>query len=221
MSGQTAKKVNEDHDAQKSYDSVPYESFSYYQTHPHHLYTVARLFNHQPVDFRKARVLEIGCAGGVNILSQALLYPESKYLGFDISGEQVDQANELLSSLKLKNVEFQKKDILDFDTKKHAGSFDYIMCHGIFSWVPSAVQEKILEICDKCLSEKGLAVISYNTLPGWNAVRSLREMMVFHTSRFKAPKDQIAQAKALLEFLKSAVPEQRKGYRGVIDEVAV
>ncbi|MBU0858622.1 MAG: methyltransferase regulatory domain-containing protein, partial [Alphaproteobacteria bacterium] len=102
--------------------------------------------------------------------------------------------------------------------KKNKGKFDYIVCHGVFSWVPDVVRDKILELCEQCLTPNGLAIVSYNTLPGWNAVRSLREMMLFHTNRFNTPQEKIVQAKALLNFLADNVPEGRTGYKAVIEE---
>jgi 2-polyprenyl-3-methyl-5-hydroxy-6-metoxy-1,4-benzoquinol methylase len=158
-----------------SYDEVPYESYSYVQTHPAHMATIARLFGLNPPDFKKASVLELGCAGGGNLLPLALLYPEASFTGLDLSQEQIAEANEGKKALKLKNIDFKQQDITTFDLKAHAGKFDYIIVHGVFSWVPEPVRGKILELCQSCLSPDGLALISYNTLPGWNAVRSLRE----------------------------------------------
>jgi len=60
-----------------SYDALPYEGFAYAQTHPAHLYSVASLFGLNPPDFKKARVLELGCGGGDNLLPLALTYPKS------------------------------------------------------------------------------------------------------------------------------------------------
>lgn len=201
-----------------AYDAVPYESYAYPHTHPTSMHVVATLFGMQPQDFKKARVLELGCASGGNIFSQALLYPESHYHGIDISSEQIAEANRIKAELGVKNVTFEQADIAQFDLKKHKGKFDYIICHGVFSWVPDFVRDKILELCEECLAPEGLALVSYNTLPGWNAVRSVREMMLFHTNRFAKPQEKIAQAKALLSFLSENVPDGRTGYKAVIEE---
>jgi methyltransferase-like protein/SAM-dependent methyltransferase len=201
-----------------SYDEVPYESFTYGQTHPAHMTTIARLFGLNPPDFRKARVLELGCASGGNLLPLALLYPEASFTGLDLSQEQIAEANASKKTLKLGNIDFQQQDILAFDLKTHQEKFDYIIVHGVFSWVPEPVRQKILELCQSCLSPDGLALVSYNTLPGWNAVRSLREMMQYHVSRFSSASEKIMQARALLEFLAESVPEGRAGYRDMIDE---
>jgi methyltransferase-like protein/2-polyprenyl-3-methyl-5-hydroxy-6-metoxy-1,4-benzoquinol methylase len=201
-----------------SYDEVLYESFTYPQTHPQHIATIGRLFGLTPPDLATARVLELGCASGGNLFSLALIYPKAKFTGMDLSAEQVALANKHKDVLGLKNITFIQQDIMEFDLKTNKGKFDYIICHGVYSWVPDNVREKILELCDACLSEHGLTVISYNTLPGWNAVKSLRDMMLFHVKRFDKPDEKIRQARGLLEFLLESIPKDRVGYRSTIEE---
>jgi SAM-dependent methyltransferase len=81
------------------------------------------------------------------------------------------------------------------------GTFDYILCHGVYSWVPAEVQNKILEICRDHLSPQGIAYISYNTFPGWHTRAAVREMLCFHTQQFDDPSDRIREARGLLTFL--------------------
>ena len=202
-----------------TYDEVPYESHVFAQTHPRHLYALGRLFGLEAPDFRSARVLELGCAAGTNLLSMAYAYPESDCLGLDLSAAQIEQAEAAREATGIKNARFQQQDILTFDLDAHAGEFDYVVCHGVFSWVPQAVGDRILALCRRCLSDNGLALISYNALPGWNSVRSLREMMLFHAARFDSPEEKVAQARALLDFLAESAPESgRGGYRTLLDE---
>lgn len=201
-----------------SYDEVPYQSFAYPQTQPAHLSTIATLFGLTPPDFRTARVLELGCAGGGNLFPLALLYPQASFLGMDLSHEQIAQANVTKKALNLGNVEFLQQDILNFAPKDKAEKFDYIIAHGVLSWVPPSVQEKLFVLCSEWLSPNGLAVISYNALPGWNAVRSLREMMLYHSNRFTNPAEKVQQSRLLLDFLSESVPESKAGYRAVIED---
>ncbi|MBN9565137.1 MAG: methyltransferase regulatory domain-containing protein [Alphaproteobacteria bacterium] len=182
-----------------TYDAVPYESYPYEQTHPQHLYTVGRIFGMQPVDFRKARVLELGGAAGGNIIPHAINYPDSEFVCVDLSPVQIEEGKKTVRELGLKNITLEAKSIMDIGEKD--GLFDYIVCHGVFSWVPLFVQEGILKVCKNNLSVNGLAVISYNTLPGWNMVRTIRDMMVYHTQRFDNPAEKAAQSRALLQFI--------------------
>ena len=76
--------------------------------------------------------------------------------------------------------------ILDID--EGFGTFDYILCHGVYSWVPAPVREKILEILDRNLSPDGIGYISYNTYPGWHTRGMIRAMLAYHVRRFEQPR---------------------------------
>lgn len=197
-----------------SYDIVPYESYPYPVTHPTHMQTIATLFGLDSAKMEKARVLELGCAGGGNLMSLAMDYPKAEFYGIDLSKEQIDQGEEHRKALKIKNLKLEQMDIAKFSQDK--GQFDYIICHGVFSWVPDPVRDKILEICSKHLSENGLAIISYNCLPGWAAVRSVRDMLLFHTARFENPDDKVKQARLLLQFLSENTPKDSP-YKSILD----
>ena len=197
------------------YDSIPYDSYTYPQTHPDKMYTIAKLFQLKPPAIEKSRILEIGCAGGANLVPVALTYPKAECVGIDISSEQINQANTLKKGLNLKNITFQQADIAKLG--KEIGKFDYIMCHGVFSWVPERIQNAILKFCKDHLNENGLAVISYNVLPGWGAVKTLRDMMMYHTKNFTDPKQQIQEARNLLSFLYENTPGTDHSYKSVIE----
>lgn len=75
------------------------------------------------------------------------------------------------------------------DIDDSLGRFDYILTHGVYSWVPPAVQEKILRLCASNLTEHGVAYVSYNVNPGWSMRGMLRDMMCYHASRFEDPRE--------------------------------
>lgn len=197
------------------YDEVPYASYPYANTQPERLYTIGKLFGMQPVDFRACKVLELGCASGGNIIPMATLFPESTFVGIDLSEVQIKQGKEQIETLGLKNITLKTMSITDINTK--FGKFDYIIAHGILSWVPKNVQDKIFEICSKNLTKNGIAYISYNTLPGWNAIRSIREMMLFHTNNFAKPEDKVREARLLLKFITEANAGNKTPYAQGID----
>lgn len=201
--------------SQSAYDDVPYESHCYVQTHPQSLYTVAKFFGVQAPDFKQCRVLELGCASGGNILPLAIDFPESSFVGVDLSEVQIDAANVHKKELVLENIEFKQMSIADI-TKKF-GTFDYIIVHGILSWVPKQVQEAIFRVCNENLSENGVAYVSYNTLPGWNMVKSVRDMMLFHTQNFKDPKEKAQQARLLLNFINEGTRGKENPYKQFIE----
>ncbi|VTX76592.1 tRNA (guanine-N(7)-)-methyltransferase [Neisseria subflava] len=164
-------------DIKNSYDDLMYESGAFSQTAINNLEARARLMGLQPAPAANAKVLELGCSMGGNIITQALYYPDAEFTGIDLSGRQVAQGNAIIEKMGLKNVRLEEKDILTID--ESFGKFDYIIVHGIWSWVPDAVKDKIFSICRNNLTEHGIAYISYNVYPGWKRQEQLREIMQF------------------------------------------
>jgi methyltransferase-like protein/2-polyprenyl-3-methyl-5-hydroxy-6-metoxy-1,4-benzoquinol methylase len=182
-----------------SYDLVPYPTQSHPAAHVRRLEAVATLFGMQPRPLADCRVLELGCAAGLNLIPQSLELSQSDFVGVELSQRQVDQGQSIIATLGLDNIELRQGDLLDIDTSW--GQFDYILAHGVYSWVPENVREKLLSICKKVLSPTGVAMVSYNVLPGWHCCGALREMMTYHVSKSAAPKEQISQARDIVRFM--------------------
>jgi methyltransferase-like protein len=108
-----------------------------------------------------------------------------------------------IDSLRLTNIRLETRSILDVD--RSFGEFDYILCHGVYSWVPAVVRDKILAVCADNLAPDGVAYVSYNTYPGWHLRGMIREMLGYHAGRFASPTERVGQARAFLEFLVEAV----------------
>ncbi len=133
-------------------------------------------------------------------------FPGATFVGVDLSARQIEDGRAQVERLKLGNVELRHASILDVNDS--FGTFDYVLCHGVFSWVPTAVQDRILEICAQSLTTHGVAYVSYNTYPGWHMRGMIRDMMRFHATKFAAPAERTRQARALIDFLaESARPE--------------
>lgn len=199
-----------------SYDAVPYTSYVYPASHPNHLAAVARIFGMETPDFRSAKVLEIGCASGGNILPIAARYPESRFVGIDLSERQIEVGKQRAEALGLKNLKLVGRSISDLVGSRNR--FDYIIAHGIYSWVSDEVQEELVKVCGKLLSENGVAYISYNTLPGWSMVKSLREMMLYHVRNIEDVQEKLNQALLLLKFIKEGAPAANSPYVEVIQQ---
>ena len=193
-----------------SYDETPYPSLSYVQSHPDRLATVATLLGLHPAPVSQCRVLELGCAGGGNLIPMAYGLPQSSFVGIDNSARQIADGKAMLAALGMDNVSLHHMDILEVGGD--LGTFDYIIAHGVFSWVPQDVQEKVLGICKTHLAPHGVAYVSYNTYPGWHSLGAIREMMLYHTRGITAPLERAAQARALLDLLSEAVPADKGAY---------
>ena len=197
-----------------SYDELPYPSQAFSQTHPDRLATLARVFGLQPPPIENCRVLELGCAGGGNLIPMACGLPGSRFTGVDLSARQVAEGRVRIEALGLRNVRIEEASITDVDERW--GQFDYVVCHGVYSWVEPAVQDWILRIAGRLLAPQGIAYVSYNTYPGWHLRESVRHMMRYHAMPFGTPAERIEQARALLAFLASAVPQEGHAYGQVL-----
>jgi methyltransferase-like protein/2-polyprenyl-3-methyl-5-hydroxy-6-metoxy-1,4-benzoquinol methylase len=186
-----------------SYDAVPYESYPFRRTHPDSLAVVATLFGMTPPPVEHCRVLELGCAGGGNLIPMALGLPQARFVGIDLSRRQIDDGRRIIDALGLDNIELRPLSLMDVG--EDFGRFDYVLAHGIYSWVPAAVQDKILSICDANLAPGGVAYVSYNTYPGWHQRGMIREMMAYHARQFDDPAEKTQQARSILRFLADAV----------------
>src|SRR5437763_5023612 len=141
--------------SQSAYDIVPYTSLPFAQTHPDRLAALATLFSLDPPPLERCRVLELGCASGGNLIPMALTLPDAEFVGIDLSPVQIGEGQAVVAALGLANVRLSATSITDFD--HGSGPYDYIIAHGVYSWVADAVQARMLEICERQLATKGIA----------------------------------------------------------------
>lgn len=199
-----------------TYDDVPYESDPVHDTHPANLAAVAMLRGIEPPPVERCRVLELGCGTGGNLIPMALGLPGSRFVGIDLSQIQIADGERVVRALGLDNVVLQARSILDLT--EDLGTFDYVVCHGVYSWVPPAVQDAVLALCVRHLAPTGVAFISYNTYPGWHLRGMVREMMLYHARRFAEPAERVRQARAFLQFLVDSARRAAGRFDGFLRE---
>jgi SAM-dependent methyltransferase len=197
-------------DTLPGYDEIPYESFPITETHPDRLAVIGRLFGLPCPDPARARVLELGCAAGGNLLPIAWYLPETHCVGLELSRTQALRGAALADALGLRNIEIRHQDIMAFAPEGQ--TFDYIIAHGLFSWVPPAVQEHVLHICGSRLAPGGVAYISYNTLPGGRQRSMLRDMLLHHARSHTRPQERLAAAREMIEFLATPLESEPPGH---------
>jgi methyltransferase-like protein/cyclopropane fatty-acyl-phospholipid synthase-like methyltransferase len=195
---------------QEAYDRVPYPSSSQHRTHPDHLAALAILHGLEAAPPDRCRVLELGCADGGNLIPMAVELPGSRFVGIDLSPRQIGAGRAFVAELGLDNLELRAESILDVDAS--LGEFDYILCHGVFSWVGPAVQEKILAVCRENLAPNGVAYVSYNTYPGWRLRGMVRDMVLYHSRDAEDPEGRTARAFELVKFLAESAGEDQDAH---------
>jgi SAM-dependent methyltransferase len=181
-----------------SYDEVRYPGFPRKQSHPSFIAALAAIAGMEIPAVEQWRVLEIGCGNGSNILPLAYDYPEASFIGIDRASSAIESGRTLASRLQLNNIELQNADLMIWEPE---GQFDYIIAHGVFSWVGKEIREKILKICGACLKPRGLAFISYNALPGCHFRRYVGDFLKFHVRRLKDPAARTEKARNLARMI--------------------
>ena len=196
------------------YDRVAYPGYTHPQTHPDRLFVLGRLFGLSPAPVTACRVLEFGCGDGSNLIPMAYTLPRSQFTGVDLALAPIQRGMQLARDLGLTNLRLVHADLSDAggsaDPGGSAGTtvgafvpFDYVIAHGVYSWVPQEVRLQLLRNCRKLLAPHGIAFISYNTFPGFHLRNMLREMLRFHAREVTDPEQRVRLALDFVRFLSS------------------
>jgi len=146
------------------YQAEVYPPMSHPSADPAVIAGVARFFGVGVSKVERARILEIGCGTGHHLLSVASCWPSAECVGLDVSRKYIARAKNLARQAGLKNVSFNEGSILEFEPE---GEFDFIIAHGVFSWVSNEVKVGMMDFIGKRLSKDGIAVVSFNVVAGW------------------------------------------------------
>jgi len=188
--------------ADDAYRPIPYLSNPMPQTHPNRLASVATLFGMAPAPVTACRVLEMGCGSGGNLIPMAYFLPGSRFTGVDLAEGAVAEGRRAIVELGLPNLDLMAMDLSAIGPAM--GQFDYIIANGLYSWIPDDLRDRLLAVCRERLAANGVALVSYNSLPGRYVHRMLRDMMLYHTRNGADPRERIVEARALLRVLREA-----------------
>jgi SAM-dependent methyltransferase len=163
-----------------------------------------------PPPVETCRVLELGCGSGYNLLAMAQSLPDARFVGVDLSPRQIESGRAMAAAVGADRVELRAQSISDLEDA--LGQFDYIIAHGVFSWVPAEVREAILAACRQHLVPNGIAYISYNTYPGWHIRSILRDALLLHAAADASPLERSRQARAGVERMLTVLPAAESSY---------
>jgi SAM-dependent methyltransferase len=166
-----------------SYDATPYVHAPMMRSHPGRLAARA-VWAGLPAP-KITRVLEIGCASGGNLLPMAATLPDAHFLGVDLSPAQIAAGEARRVRYGLQNVELRADS---FEALGEAdGLFDVIICHGVYSWIPEPLRESLMAAIRARLAPEGVAMVSFNVLPGWRLFQIARDSLLLHARMIDDP----------------------------------
>ena len=141
---------------------------------PSLLRAVAALNGFAPPPAEGFAYCELGCGFGDTLIAIAAANPGSSFVGIDLVPAHIAEARRTAAAGGVENVVFLEEDLATSDV----GPFDYIVAHGVMSWVGPGVRQAIVDFARRRSRGDGLLFASYNALPAWAAVEPLRELLV-------------------------------------------
>lgn len=181
---------------------VPY-TFGYYrETDPVWLDFATLITGNWPPDRqgdRPLRYADFGCGQGFGLCLTASLHPDMEFVGIDFNPAHIAHARTLAEKAGLSNVKFFEGDFVELGNAwpEELGQFDYVVFHGVWSWISTTVRQSAVAAVNRCLVPGGLVYNSYNAQPGWHAGSILRELLTILT--------QSESGQAQLEALRRAI----------------
>jgi trans-aconitate methyltransferase len=182
-----------------AYDAIPYDSLPYVRLQPARMAAAALWFGLTAPFVQTARVLEIGCASGGHLIPLAAASPGASFLGVDLSPVQIAAGEARIARMGLANIALRACSFDEIGTTDCA--FDFIVCHGVYSWIPEPMREDLLRVISERLAPDGAAAVSFNVLPGWRLFQILRDSLLLHARLQKDPAARATRARELIATL--------------------
>lgn len=197
---------------ERAYDESPYPDYAFWFTHPDHMGALGTLFGVSSPPIASCSVLEIGCASGGNILSIASSLPGSRCVGIDLSSVQIARARAHAEGAGITNISFFHGDFRELP--KDLGTFDFVIVHGVYSWVDDDTAHALLLAVRERLNPLGIAYVSYNTYPGWHMVDMVRKLMRLHTADAPSDDEKLEQSVQITRWLHRRTRMNPNDWRG-------
>jgi len=175
---------------------------------------MAILHGLSPTPVERSRVLEIACGDGANLIPAAYAVPSSEFVGFDLARLPVERGQRRIAELGLRNIRLFQLDLLAAGAD--LGRFDYIIAHGLYSWSPEPVRDRLLALISDLLTDDGVAFISFNAMPGGQLRSMVRDMMLFGAKDVEDPEQQVVEGFRFLRLVMEGLP-QNDVYRALIE----
>ena len=169
---------------------------------------------------------DLGCGAGVTAAILAATHPQGSFHGIDAMPIHMDDARRLRRDAGIPNVHFHTANF-SAASALDLPSFDYIVSHGVYTWIGPEARRAWLNFIDRHLKPNGLVYVSYNALPGRAAdlpfqrlVRTLGEKLPGDTNQRMNAALQVAGSMMALKppaMTASAMAQRCRDHAGSLD----
>jgi SAM-dependent methyltransferase len=195
----------------EAYTRIPYPGLAFPQTHPDRLALLGILHGLDPAPPDTARVLEVGCADGMNLVAMAGHAAGLTAVGFDVVDPVLGRR--AVAELGLANVRLERGDVLE---PRDWGEFDYVVAHGVYAWVAEPVRDALMALFARALAPRGIAFVSYNALPGARLRTMLRELVLLHAGDTDDLGERVRRGRELYAFIAPWAEHREDAYGAVL-----
>ena len=159
---------------------VAYTTNAYQEAAPSWLAACSVLLGYRPPDLAiPFRYADLGCGNGLSTLITAAVNPHADIWGFDFNPTHIENARTMAARASLTNAHFEETsfEALSRDEGVAVGTFDFVVSHGVLSWISLENRRHLTAIIGRLLRPGGLSYLSYNTTSGWSGVEPIRLLM--------------------------------------------
>ena len=169
---------------------------------------LGRLHGLAATPMHSARVLEIGCGEAYNLMALAAAYPSAQLHGFDLAETAIAIGKTRSEAAGIANILLWTGDIITELERIAPGSYDYVIAHGVYAWVPEAVRDAVMALAAHALAPHGIAYVSYNALPGGYFRMVIRDLLLHELDGITDIAERMATARHVLEELAKSDPRR-------------
>lgn len=159
--------------------------------------SLAWLLGNQRSSLSGLRVLELGCGSAGMLLSSAEVYPDARFVGLDRDQICIGRATGVQRALNLSNVTLLQGDLFEYRAED---PFDVVIVHGVYSWIPEAEREALLQKIQALLNPfHGVAYLSSNIRPGSFQRERLSRIASCVCSHYPTPAGSLKAVRSILQ----------------------
>lgn len=200
---------------------VPYPLHFHKEMQPVWMSYIATSLGCAAPDIRRSyRYCELGCGAGINLLVAAASNPLGEFVGVDFNAGHIALAQQAARDIGLNNIQFVEASFGDF-ASRDLQPFDFIACHGTWSWLPPQAQASILQILHRYLKPGGLFYLHYMCHPGATRLTAIQKIL--HEVSLAMPGDSAEAARHGVELLRRLADSGAGAFEdnpGLKDELA-